>query len=288
MSPKCFPALLQCLACAVWPGPALAGHPDSDRPPASPASSRADLDAIEKAITAGRLTQARLMLGQLEARTAAGPHFDLVLGRYYLAQHQDALALDCFERALAGDPSVPAATDAGMASLRLGQPVRARTYLDKALAENSRDGRAWNGLGMINDAARDWKAAEAAYRNALRVAPDEPAFLNNFGYSLILQRRFAEAAAVLGRAASALPREPVIETNLAIARALSGDYPQAADPSGANPDLARQLNNAGYAAWLNGDIPAARALLARAIEARATHYGLAERNLALVERDLGK
>jgi Flp pilus assembly protein TadD len=45
-----------------------------------------------------------------------------------------------------------------------------------------------------------------------------------------------------------------------------------------------RLNNAGYAAFLAGDLADARSLFARAIEASDTRYELAEHNLARVER----
>lgn len=257
-------------------------------PQATPADASApappvDFETIESAIVGGRLTQARLMLGKLDLRAAQGPRFDLLLGRYYLAQRQDALALERFERVLAVDPHAPAAAGAGIAGLRLGRRDQARAWLLKAVEHDPRDAQAWNGLAVIADAARDWKGAEQAYRQALVIRPDDPAILNNYGYSLIRQRRFGEAVPLLDRARKADPRDAIIRTNHELALALGGRYPPVAGASEADGDIARRLNNAGYVAWLNGDVPAARALLARAIEASPAHYGLAERNLEIVE-----
>jgi Flp pilus assembly protein TadD len=48
------------------------------------------------------------------------------------------------------------------------------------------------------------------------------------------------------------------------------------------------LNNAGYAAWMKGDLPAARALLARAVEASPSWYEVAAANLDTVEGEWSK
>jgi len=256
---------------------------------ASTHAAAADLQAIEQAISAGRLTQARLMLSRIDVRAVDQRRMDLLLGRYYLAQRQDALALARFQQVLAADPASPAATGAGIASLRLGRHAEARSHLLAAVAHDGRDAQAWNGLAVIADAARDWAAADQAYDRALAAQPHDAAILNNHGYSLILRRRFADALAVFSRAAQAAPDDRVVRNNLELARALAGDYPQPiAAPDATDDEQARKLNNAGYAAWLNGDIPAARALLARAIETRTSHYGLAERNLAIVEKELAE
>lgn len=282
--------LLLCLSLApsLTITPAGAEPADQGRPAVAQTAVPADLDVIESAVAAGRLTQARIMLGRLDIRTASGPRFDLLLGHYYLARHEDVLARESFKRALSAQPNAAAATGAGIASLRLGELAEARKYLQAAVAADERDARAWGGLGLVGDATGDWKAAETAYSKALHISPDDPLILNNFGYSLMLQRRHAEALDLLGRAVKSATKEPAIRNNYRIALALSGDYAEAINQPDADFDLARQLNNAGYAAWLNRDIPAARALLARAIEAKPTHYGLAERNLAMVEQEASK
>lgn len=248
----------------------------------------ADFDAIEAAIDAGRLTQARAMLASANLAGAGGERVDRVLGRYYLAQGQDALALERFDRLLALGPSALAATGAGMASLRLGQLHKAKSHFAAAITGDPASWQAWNGLGIVADSSRDWRDAEAAYGRALALRPDDAAILNNKGYSLMLQRRFAEAVAILGRAARQEPNNDRIQTNHEIAMALSGDYLGAIGTARDEDDSARSLNNAGYAAWLKGDLPAARALLARAIEAKSSWYRVAAANLETVEQEWAK
>jgi Flp pilus assembly protein TadD len=249
------------------------------------AAAPADFDAIEAAIDAGRLTQARMMLASADLAKATGERVDMVLGRYFLAQGQDVLALERFDRLLVLGPSSRAATGAGMASLRLNQPDKAKRYFTSAIAEDPNSWQAWNGLGVIADAARDWSGAEAAYDRALALRPQEAAILNNKGYSLTLQHRYAEAAAVLEKAAKQEPGNPRIRTNLQMALALGGNYPAAIGADGGD---ARRLNNAGYAAWMKGDLSAARALLARAVEASPSWYEVAAANLETVEGEWSK
>ena len=257
---------------------------------AMPAGAEApvDLDALESAVDAGRLTQARLMIARANLAALSDPRVDMVMGRYYLAQGQDMLALDRFDHVLALGPSPRAATGAGIIALRLNQVARARAYFAAAVAQDPTSWQAWNGLGIVADAGRAWSDAEAAYARALALRPDDAALLNNKGYSLMLQRRFAEAAALLRHASLLEPNNPRIRTNCEMAMALGGDYPGAVGATGDDHDSARRLNNAGYAAWLKGDLPAARALLARAIEANASYYRLAAANLETAEKDLAK
>lgn len=275
-------------AACMQPAPSLAGAPLPRDSVAAVATPLPDYDAIDRAISAGRLTQARIMLAAIGTGTAQDARYALALGRYYLAQRQDVLALEQFRRALVTGPTAQeAAKGAGMASLRLGRSADAREFL-ATIPPEQRDAESWNCLGIIAAGAHDWKAADEAFQKALDLAPKNATVLNNFGYSLIIRRRFSEAIGLLSRAVRAAPGDAVIRNNRQLASDLNGDYPRAAIASIKDDDAGRRLNNAGYAAWLNGDMAAARALLAQAIEVTASHYDLAERNLELVERSVAK
>ncbi len=77
--------------------------------------------------------------------------------------------------------------------------------------------------GLRLHQAGDIAAAEAAYREAIRLAPGEPAAHHLLGLCLKRSGRIAESAAALGRAAAASPRDPDILADLGLALRATGD-----------------------------------------------------------------
>jgi len=81
--------------------------------------------------------------------------------------------------------------------------------------------RAWVNLGNVEAARHRPAEAEAAYRRALGIAPDQPEALNNLAWLLLEQGSRLEEAEALARAAAAQPgpdRPLVLDT---LARVLS-------------------------------------------------------------------
>jgi protein O-GlcNAc transferase len=75
----------------------------------------------------------------------------------------------------------------------------------------------------------DLAGAEAAYRNAIRLAPRDPAAHHLLGLCLRRTSRDAEAVAVLTQAAALSPRDPDILADLGLALRASGDREGARD-----------------------------------------------------------
>ncbi|MGS1016496.1 tetratricopeptide repeat protein [Allosphingosinicella humi] len=263
-------ALLTSLLIATLAGPA----------DAEPAAA----GAIRAAIDGGRLLQARTMLDHnRELGTPAigqgGLEADLLM-----AEHRYSEALGRYLRLIGDTPgNAHFLTGAGLAALRLGDKAGSVQYLRRAVALEGADWTAWNALGVLSDGQGAWADSAMAYDKAFALAPDKAAIWNNRGYSLLLQRRPQEALAALDRAAALDPNSRCIAVNRQMARGMAGLYPRARGEHESSRDWAARLNNAGYGAWLAGDRPAARSLLARAIEASEVHYGRALANLALVE-----
>lgn len=203
------------------------------------------------------------------------------LGEVYLRLHQPTEAMKHFTAALtSSDQEALAKQGLGLCFLKLGDRESARKYLSEAVVENPTLWRAQSGLGQIADMARDWTAAEAAYKAAL--TPNaHAAAQNNLGLSYVRQRRYDEAVGQF-QASLALKQDPVVRTNLRFALGMKGDY-LAALAGVSKENIADALNNVGYAAMLRGDYEAAEAYFTRAIEASATHHRLAADNLQLLK-----
>jgi tetratricopeptide (TPR) repeat protein len=150
-------------------------------------------------------------------------------------------------------------------------------------------------LGYALRVAERHDEAIAEYRKALLCAPDEARaveIVRNLSAALIFQGRNDEAIATLEQALPQAPQDSGLLTNLAVAwgakgtPALARFYANAAVV--ANPDQGHAWNLLGYLALGDGDLPAARDALERAV-ALDPDVGIRHYNLGTVferQRDL--
>ncbi|WP_219892831.1 tetratricopeptide repeat protein [Aquisediminimonas profunda] len=166
----------------------------------------------------------------------------------------------------------------GLAALRLGRINAAKASLDEALQRCPDRWQSLNALGVLADRKGDWEAGRIAYAKALALAPDQPAVLNNVGFSLLLQRRFGEAEIFLTKAMSLAPADERISNNLDLAQAGQGKPITAS-----NEAQAYRLNNAGYMAYLGGNLEAAKSYFNEAIKLSPSYFERAASNLEMAE-----
>jgi Flp pilus assembly protein TadD len=263
--------------------PALAAEPAPSPAPQAAESDR--LAQIRSAIDGDRLIQAELMLKGTD--TAASATEILLLADLRTQQHRYDEALALYAGVEAREPqNRHAIAGAGLALIHLGRSTEAEPRLRKASEMAGADWRTWNALGIALDRRADWEGSRLAYEKALPLAPRPAVVLNNAAYSLMLQKRPAEARALLDRAKDLEPANPQVLLNLQIADGMVGRYPPTRGGKEESAAWATRLNNVGYGAMLAGDLAGARSLFSRAIAANETRYEAAERNLARVESEL--
>ena len=87
----------------------------------------------------------------------------------------------------------------------------------KALRLDSHQARVWVNLGNVEAAGGRWRAAEASYRRALRVAPADADAMNNLAVALLRQHRSRDEARALAERAVAAggERDSVYRATLA-------------------------------------------------------------------------
>lgn len=261
---------------------------------AAPARAEVPLAAdqaayIRTAIAEGRLVQAGAMLDRNREASIGGPEQALLEAELMLALRHHAAARRRFLSLTRGSPEDARAwTGLGLAALHLGHVEEASSALKRAVGLPAADWRSWNALGVAHDRAGRWEDSEGAYLSALQSSPHNAAIWNNRGYSLLLQKRPAEALAAFERAAVLRPSDARIRINREIARAMLGEYPVRREPKEKASHWAARLNNAGYAAWLAGNLPQARSLLTRAVTDSEIFYVRAANNLRLVEGEIGR
>lgn len=255
-------------------------------PSAAAQTDGADYRAIEDAILAHRLVQARAMLSSIKI-VGTGldqQRLEALSAELALAEGRNEQALGQFSRLIEGAPENCRLTrGAGIAAMRLGRAAVATPYLEQATAACAGSWEGWNALGIAYDFARRWGESAAAYEKAIALQPQNATILNNFGYSAFLQQKYQEATYLFIRAAAIEPGNARIANNLDIARASQGEVLARHVKEDGSDRLAERLNNAGYAAYLAGDRKAARAWLSQSLFAGDVYFGKAASNLRLVE-----
>lgn len=109
----------------------------------------------------------------------------------------------------------------------------------------------WAWLGLMHDAAGEWKAGEAAHRKALAMAPARDDLHNNLGYCLLRQNRKKEAIEEFREALKINPKSVVASNNLAAALGSASKkeaverLQSVTDPASAHSNMAAVLIEAG-------------------------------------------
>lgn len=273
-------------ACVLWSPDAEAGlfKPFAlFKPAAKPAAAVSDegIAAVQRALAEDRLADAGKMLDQAFLAGAADPRLLLLSGQLNLARGRYDDALASYKRAADHAGSRPAAEEGqGVALSLLGRSDEALAMLQKAVAADPAAWRAWNALGGEYDARQQWRLADAAYEQAIVGSQRAAIVLNNRGFSRLLQRQLDGAVADFVEALAKKPDLAAARTNLRIAMAMRGEYAKAVAGTTSDSE-AGTLNNAGFAAMLRGDYPAAEDLFQRAMTAKGEFYGRASANLQL-------
>ena len=238
------------------------------------------LPEIAQAIEAGRLEQARLMIGKAMSAGASGPGVERLIADLAFKSGKNEEALARYE------PLIPTSADkaliaerAGIAALKLGQVDRAGPLIDLATQGDGATWRAWNARGVIADLRANWAEADTAYERALSLAPDRPEVLNNRGWSRLLRGEWSEAIADFEQAAAVKAVPERVKNNLELARtALANDLPQRRRGE-SGEEWAKRLNDAGMTARILGNETKAVAAFTQALEASGRWYWRAANNL---------
>jgi Flp pilus assembly protein TadD len=142
-------------------------------------------------------------------------------------------------------------------------------------------------LGILYDVSLRPALAEPQHRAAVKLAPDNPTYLNNLGFSLFLRGKYRECIEQYEKAASLDPTSRRVRTNLGFAFAATGDLRRAAHEFEMGGTAAEAKNNLGFAYERRGDLPRAYDLYleATALDPKSTH---ARTNLVHAAQVLGR
>jgi Flp pilus assembly protein TadD len=174
----------------------------------------------------------------------------LELGSIYGQMHLPKQAAEAWQAAISLDPrNTTALRGLGNSQLETGDAPAAIRNIRAAQAIQP-DWRNDNSLGVAYDMLSDHAAAQAAYRDGLKLAPDNLQLTNNLGLSLALAGDFAQAMPLLEATAKDPTATPRMRQNLALAYGLSGDDKKAAEIAKLDLDAAGVQENLGYYEFL--------------------------------------
>ena len=248
-------------------------------------ASAARLEDAARAISAGRLDQARLMISRAVARGASGRSIDRLLADLSFASGKYGDALARYRQLRKDDPSDASVCEPGaIAALKTGHIEAATPLAECATGMQGATWRAWNAGGVLADLKHDWEAADEAYEKASKLAPNEAVLSNNRGWSHILRGDWSLARDHFEKARALDPKSGRIANNLELARAaLATELPRR-EPGESDRSWAERLNDAGVAAHLLGDRERAIAAFTQALQASGSWYSLAANNLEAVSK----
>jgi Flp pilus assembly protein TadD len=235
---------------------------------------------IEHALAAGRIEQARLMIGRAVAGGATGPQVERLLADLAFAAGKNEDALPHYLQLSAANPKDSLLAErAAITALRLNNLPVAELLVVRATTAPAVTWRAWNARGVLADLKQDWPAADEAYAKAMALAPGEAETLNNRGWSNLLRGDWKGALDLFEQAAARDPASARIANNLELAQAaLASELPKRRRNEDDRAWAAR-LNDAGIAARLLGDRQRAIAAFTQALEASGSWYDRAANNL---------
>jgi Flp pilus assembly protein TadD len=141
-------------------------------------------------------------------------------------------------------------------------------------------------LGILYDVQMR-PEAEARHREAVRLDPNNPGYLNNLGFSLYLRQQFKPAIAEYEKAARLAPLSRRVRTNLGFAYAASGDLRRAAREFAMGGSEAEAKNNLGFAYERRGEMNNAYDLYLEAVRLDPA-AGKARSNLVHAAAVLGR
>jgi Flp pilus assembly protein TadD len=238
----------------------------------------ANRDVIK--VYSGAFVPARVLADHRDAPTDAASRLERALpfkGTYYGAgfhhnyftygvaylqyEHIDQ-ALDCFERAVAINPSQAGAYyNIGLIYLNRNVLDKAQTNLEKAVQLDPSDANAWNNLGVVSGENGDYDTAQRYFEKALSLRPSHLLAVQNLVKLYDYKDRPEDALRILETAVATEPSSADLHVELGLFLAGKGNLNQAegefARALQLQPNNAAAINGRGAIALQRGDAASA-------------------------------
>jgi Tfp pilus assembly protein PilF len=159
----------------------------------------------------------------------------------------------------------------GRVAERRGDPEQAMAAYQEALKRDKRRSDAYQRLAVLHDRKGEFRQSAELYRQALEADPGNPDIYCDQGYSLYLQRRWADAEMSMRQAIVLRPEDARAHNNLGLILAHDHrDSEAVAEFRKAGASRADAHNNMAFALTTEGRWPDARAQYRLALAADPT------------------
>lgn len=140
-------------------------------------------------------------------------------------------------------------------------------------------------VAMLSDHEADWPKADKAYERARLLSANPANILNNWGVSRMSRGEYEPAQQLFTEALAHNPRLFNAKNNLAVSRALEGEY-RLPLVTVSEEERATLLHNIGVIALRRGDREEAKGLFTMAVESHPRFYPAASEKLAALEANV--
>lgn len=171
-----------------------------------------------------------------------------------------------------------------MNQIQLGRLGAARESLMKIFAVAPTRWMALSGLGLLADIEGNYAEAQIFHLKAIEYGWDQPVAHNNYGYSLLMAQRYAEAEQAFRNGLYLERGNERLGNNLVIALAWQGRYEDAVQEGRKSFKEWIVYNNVGYIAQQRGDYPTAISMFQTALSTSPSFYPKAAENLQGAQR----
>ncbi|WP_422374826.1 tetratricopeptide repeat protein [Roseibium sp.] len=127
-----------------------------------------------------------------------------------------------------------------------GRFEEALNVLQRVQRPDTPDWRLMSAEAAIYDQTGNHAKARSLYKQALKIAPDDPSLLNNLGLSYLLSNDLPDAEYTLRRAASLPGADSRVRQNLALVLGIQGKYDEAIQVAQAEIDPQQAKANIDY------------------------------------------
>ena len=162
--------------------------------------------------------------------------------------------------------------------LRTGQFFKAELTLQSWQADRPQESRPWVLRGVMSTKTENWKDAAGAFREVLRLSPNDPEAMFFLADALAMNRDFENALPLLRRCVASLPDR--VEVQLGLVRTLTnlGQFDEAIRLS---EEIVRRLPNLTDASGALGEALLAAGQAGRAVEVLQPAVDQAPNNIGL-------
>lgn len=176
----------------------------------------------------GKIDEAVALLEPFDSENSHNLDFEYVFGSALIKAGRRREGVARIEKVAQSGNSADAHLLAGVTLLQLNEFERARRDLESALRLDPKLPNIYTLTGTARDKTGDPKAAEAAFREALKINPDDFDANLYLGAILYKRRELAEARPYLERALRIDPKNSMARYEAAMLKSMSGEYESAA------------------------------------------------------------